>query len=120
MCFQIIAKGYAREPFALSDCGALKFGVRKHWFDKRISVHISETGCACSLLSDAADWNAPLWSLREEILPGLATALKLLHDNFEGGFNLEALWISDTVSLDELVSLIRENSLANFTRYIVQ
>ncbi|HEY9734002.1 MAG TPA: hypothetical protein V6C89_18985 [Drouetiella sp.] len=71
-------------------------------------------------MSDAADWNAPLWSLREEILPGLATALKLLHDNFEGGFNLEALWISDTVSLDELVSLIRENSLANFTRYIVQ
>ena len=121
------ATGYASEPSSDTEDGILSLRVQRNRFDKRVVVHLSDgSDCACSLLHDDADCNEPIWKLRDEVLPKLVQTLTLLHKKFEGGFNFEALWVSDrvkhqpNVTLDELLDLIRENRLGNFTRYIVQ
>ncbi len=127
VCFQLSVIGYAHEPLKISGDEILTFRVNKKWFDKRLFVYLSEdnSGCACSLLGDDADWNQPI-NLRREILPRLAATVVSLHGKFEGGFNFEALWIGDQIkhqakaSMAELLEMINENRIANFTSYLVQ
>jgi hypothetical protein len=88
---------------------------------------VSEAGgCACSFLSDEADWDAEVWSMRPEILDRLARTLELLAASEAEGLAIEALWTGTTaqqtvrVSLAELGPLVRSSRLGTRTRYEVQ
>lgn len=82
-----------------------------------------EGGCACSLLSDDADWNAATWAMRPEILERLARTLQILADEGPSTLFLEALWVGETpvattrVTAAELVMLARSSRLGTRTRY---
>ena len=69
--------------------------VEKHnRLAKGALVFSRDGGCSCSLMADAADWDAPVWALEPEVLEGLAVALQLLA-NEASGFTFQALWIGD-------------------------
>lgn len=75
-------------------------------------------GCSCSLLSDNADWNEPVWELEPEVLEPLAKALQVLGDE-AGGFTFQAIWIGDSAetanesTLSEVLQEIRNNKIRN-------
>jgi hypothetical protein len=94
--------------------------------DKTVRASISEErGCACSLLTDSADWNAETWSMRPEILDRLATTLDVLARLGPKGLLVEALWGGDvaqeTVSVTptEFAEVARVGKLGTHTRYLV-
>lgn len=85
---------------------------------------ISEDGaCACSLLSDDADWNATCWSMRPDALDRLAQTLQILVDEGPRRLTIEALWIGETprdtrrLTRAEFVQLARSSRLGTRTRY---
>lgn len=87
---------------------------------------ISENGgCACSLLSDDADWNADCWAMRPEILDRLAETIRVLVEEGPARVTFEALWIGDApqqttnTTAAELVALARSSRLGTKTRYEV-
>ena len=89
------------------------------------AFHFSrDGGCSCSMMTDAADWNAPQWDLEPATLEGLASALTLLADEADG-FRFQALWIGDTpasesrIFLRELLAEIRNNRVKNKHVYLV-
>jgi hypothetical protein len=75
-------------------------------------------GCSCSLMSDNADWNEPVWELDPEILEPLAKALQMLGEE-AGGFTFQAIWAGDSAettsetSLAEILQEIRNNHVRN-------
>ena len=87
------------------------------------AVISEDGGCACSLLSDDADWNADAWAMRPEILEQLARTLRILADEGPPNLSVEALWVgeapSETASVtpSELVELARSSRLGTRTRY---
>jgi hypothetical protein len=91
----------------------------------QLSISEKGEGCACSMLTDEADWNAPTWDLREEVLPDLALALLFISETASNGFNFEAIWAGDKpeksleVSLNELLELVQQNRVGTKARYIV-
>jgi hypothetical protein len=101
--------------------------VPKRWFGSSVPcVGVSEGGgCACSLLTDAADWNAPTWSMESSLLPKLAHTVRVLGRLAAGPMVLEARWSGDsssssvTLSLEELSTLAEQGQLGTHTRYIV-
>ena len=110
-------------PERLSKASGLS--VEKHSRPVRGSLHVSvDGGCSCSLMSDDADWNSPIWALDPEILEGLARALRLLGAE-AGGFSFQALWIGDKpetrshLQLRELVAEVLNNRVRNKHVYIV-
>ena len=82
-------------------------------------------GCACSLLADDADWNAPAWSFRPEVLPKIANVVRTLLSRARGQVVFEALWIGDdvsrteTVTSQQLLSTIEADRVATKTRYVI-
>lgn len=92
----------------------------------RLSISEAGEGCACSMLTDDADWNAPAWDIQPTLLPHLANSLALISDRASEGFTFEALWAGDKpekyleVSPNELLSIVRENRVGTKTRYIVR
>jgi hypothetical protein len=83
------------------------------------SLHFSRGGgCACSLLSDNADWNNPTWDLDPQVLDGLAKAVTLLGERVSG-FVFQAIWMgdepetTDRVRLEQLLRDIRANAVRN-------
>jgi hypothetical protein len=84
-----------------------------------------EGGCACSLLTDDADWDAPFWSMRPEALDPLAQTLEAVGAAAPEGFTVAALWAGDApsqeqyVSLEGLIALARAGRLGTRTRYRV-
>ena len=82
-----------------------------------------ERGCACSLLSDDADWNAEVWAMRREVLERLAVTIERLVDAAPDGLIVEALWIGDVpertiaVTAAEFGELARTSRLGTHTRY---
>jgi hypothetical protein len=82
-----------------------------------------EGGCACSLLSDDADWNADDWAMRPEILEQLARTLQILTDEGPPNLFVEALSLGEApsemarVTRSELVELARSSRLGTRTRY---
>jgi len=58
----------------------LHVAVTRQWPWSRTALvqgSISEEGgCACSLLADDANWAAPFWSMRPEVLEPLAQTLE--------------------------------------------
>ncbi len=101
----------------------------KTWFRKPSPlVYISElnNGCACSMLSETADWNAPTWDMVLSVLPKLASTVGTIRKHTLHGFSFEAIWIGEeaneevTLSIEQLVTIIRAGQLGTRTRYLVQ
>lgn len=98
---------------------------RWRWARERPArVVVSETGgCACSLLSDDADWGADTWAMRPEFLEPLARTLEFLAEAGPDTLAVEALWIGEApretvrVTSEELVALARSSGLGTRTRY---
>ena len=119
MCLELIvvpaASGLVSAE-ALSKVSGLTVAKEHHPVPN--SFHFSRGGgCACSLLSDAADWDKPTWDLAPQVLTGLAAAVELLHERV-GGFTLQATWIGDKAETTERVpvkQLVRD-ILANAVR----
>lgn len=92
----------------------------------RLSISEAGEGCACSMLTDDADWNAPAWDIQPTLLPHLANSLAFISERASQGFIFEALWAGDRpeknleVSPDELLSIVQENRVGTKTRYIVR
>jgi hypothetical protein len=90
-------------------------------------LNISEPGqgCACSMLHDDADWDAPAWRMRPELLPQLASTLAKNREHSSEPFTFQALWVGDDVyhepqlSVDELRGIIESDQIGTDTRYTV-
>lgn len=89
------------------------------------SLHVSvDGGCSCSLLSAAADWNAPVWALDPKVLDGLARALQLVSDE-AGGLTFQAQWLGDKpetrshLRLRDLLTDVVNNQVRNKHVYVV-
>ena len=84
-----------------------------------------EGGCACSLLADDADWDAPVWAMRPEVREPLAQTLETLASGIPSGTVIEALWVGESAGHDQhvtpagLAALVRADSLGTRTRYVV-
>jgi hypothetical protein len=91
-----------------------------------LSISEAGEGCACSMLTDEADWNAPAWDIQSTLLLPLADSLAYISERAANGLILEALWAGDKpeknleLSPDELLSIVRENRVGTKTRYIVR
>jgi hypothetical protein len=87
------------------------------------AVISEEGGCACSLLSDQADWNADTWAMRPEILEQLARTLQILVEEGPPNLSVHALWVGEPlgetvrVTTATLVTLARSSALGTRTRY---
>lgn len=92
----------------------------------RLSLSEAGEGCACSMLTDDADWNAPTWDIRPALLPHFAHTLKFIFEQAPKGFILEALWADYKplenleLMLDELLDLVWANRIGTRARYIVR
>src|SRR5688572_12017734 len=122
MCLQVFAlPAVANKVSAerLSTVSGLR--VEKRNGELHISV---DGGCSCSLMSDNADWNAPVWALEPQVLDGLARVLRLLAEE-AGGFAFQALWIGDEPMtrsrspLTEVLSDVQQNQVRNKHVYLV-
>jgi hypothetical protein len=92
-----------------------------------VCAHVSDGGgCACSLLSDDADWGAEFWAMRPEILERLADTLRKLASKLSRPVYVEVLWEGEqpksdlVVTPDELSVLARQSRLSRNSRYVVQ
>lgn len=77
------------------------------------------------LLSDHAEWDAPVWAMEPDLLPRLAATVHLLDEQLPQGFALRATWTGSVVRRErqvtatELAQLILASQLNEFTRYRV-
>ena len=83
-----------------------------------------EGGCACNLLADDADWDAPVWAMRPEVLSPLARILEAVGSATSEEWSVQAVWIGMTpqeqrVSVAELVAIVDASQLGTLTRYTV-
>ncbi len=82
-------------------------------------------GCACSLLTDDADWEAATWRMRPEILEPLADTIGALLATSLDHPSIQALWIGEAtgetkhVSPNEVIALTRTSRLGTKTRYVI-
>jgi hypothetical protein len=116
---------------ASSPPGTLRIDIEhpKRWRWARNTVvraYVSEQGgCACSLLSDDADWNATAWSMRDEVLDPLKRTLMWLASELPNGFTVEVLWQGDAVqqevhlTADEIGDMAATGRLGTHVRYVV-
>ena len=90
--------------------------------------NISEDGkgCACSMLTDDADWNAEFWNFEPSVLAPTANLLANIHQRMPNDFSVEAIWAGDkpdetlTVSIDKLKNLVTKNQVNTKAKYIVE
>jgi hypothetical protein len=94
--------------------------------DRAAEVVVSEQGgCACSMLTDQADWSADAWAMRSQVLEPLARTLYTLTQDGPEGMTVEALWAGDEpnqeqkVTAMELSALARASQLGTHTRYVL-
>jgi hypothetical protein len=99
----------------------------KRWFGSKTPYLLpsEDGGCACSLLSDDADWNAPAWAMEAHLRPKLAATLTAIGQAITCPMVLEALWAGDSPSetvdldLEVLSDLAARSQLGTKTRYRV-
>lgn len=138
MCLIIFVEAAAPERELLENAAraASKAGLRVTlghasrwpWARQRpVRASISEDAtCACSLLSDDADWNAEVWAMRPEVLEPLERTLEVLAYQGPERLAVQALWIGEQPELErrvsgsELASLARQSRLGTRTRYVVE
>ena len=84
-----------------------------------------ESYCACSLLTENQNWNSLVWTLKPELLSGIAFLLKEMLWSCIEGFAFEALWLGIPseqeirLTLPELAHLVLANDIRKGTRYLV-
>jgi hypothetical protein len=89
------------------------------------AVVSEQGGCACSLLTEEADWGAEAWAVRPEVLEPLARTLSTLAERGPEGMTVEALWVGEKpgreqkVTARELAALVRASQLGTHTRYVL-
>ena len=82
-------------------------------------------GCGCSLLADDADWDAPAWSMRSEVLPQLGATLAAVRQHTSDGFTFQALWVGETafhdkhVSPEEMRAIVAGGQISTDSRYLI-
>jgi hypothetical protein len=78
------------------------------------------------ILADDADWDAPTWAMRAELLPNLEVTLRSLCEHIPEGFGFVAAWVGDRidrevdVSCNQLIEIVRSSGLNGRTRYRVR
>ena len=101
------------------------FTPRK-WFKKLqpfLQIAEEKNSCACSLLTEDADWDANTWSIIPKNLHLLANTITEIHKKSKSDITLEALWAGDKpikekkISIEEIVNLITDNKLGNKIKY---
>lgn len=82
-------------------------------------------GCACSMLSDEADWNATTWAMLPDALRRLADALAAVDSAARGPWEFQARWLDGSkvsevdITSRELLHLVRRGQIATRSRYKV-
>ena len=118
----------AREIAAASSADTIEVAAAHRLFRRATcDLNICEPGqgCACSMLHDDADWNAPAWRMRPEVLPQLASTLTKIREHSSEPFTFQAIWVGDDVdherhvSVDELRGIIESDQIGTDTRYAV-
>jgi hypothetical protein len=77
------------------------------------------------LLTDNADPHAEFWDLEPDLLPDLAKLMKILRENTQSCFILEACWINEgsskhtKISIEELTKIIEEGKLSTKANLLV-
>ncbi|MBK7585536.1 MAG: hypothetical protein IPI67_35795 [Myxococcales bacterium] len=97
------------------------------WAQKRpVIAELTEDGaCGCSLLADEADWNAPAWTLRSDVVPAIVSALRTLLKQGPPVLRVSALWAGDTpahverISPEQFLALVAADQLGTKTVYVV-
>lgn len=85
----------------------------------RLALH------ACDLLTDEADWDAPIWAMAPVQSAHLADTLSWLLNELRGEATVTALWEGDApdveIQIDRraLIELIRGSGLGTKTRYSI-
>jgi hypothetical protein len=111
-----------------TEIAGVDIGPEHSLFRKRSSVlNISESGkgCACSLLTDDADWDAETWDMHQSSLPKIAQGLRKLRENTKVGFVFEALWQGEKpteekkISIGELANIVESGKIGTKTRYLI-
>jgi hypothetical protein len=109
-------------------CVSVDHASRWPWARERPArASISEDAtCACSLLSDDADWNAESWAMRPEAREALARTIEVPTRQGPSHLTIQAIWIGDisqeevSVNPKELVALAAAGRLGTRTRYLVE
>ncbi len=92
---------------------------------KPVVVYVSEGGCACSMLSDDADWNEAHWSLRPDAAKELATGVGAFAEAGPESFSFQALWLGEradtevAATVTALTTLLRGTGPGTKARYVV-
>lgn len=101
---------------------------QKNWLRRPTGmIFLSEVGkgCACSMLTEAADWGQPYWKIRPEVRPLIAYTVERLASSIKEPFVFKTLWVNDrpkqsmTVTVAELAELIRADMIGQKTKYNV-
>ena len=131
MCLKLVLIVPVSRKAALCDLpatiGPFTVQTQRVWPWSRMATAVLawEGGCACPMLTDQADWNAPFWDLRKDVLPSFADALKSIGLALKSDFEFYAVWQGDQVISDkevnllELMETVQENQLGNRIRYRV-
>jgi hypothetical protein len=92
----------------------------RRWPWSRPVAPEARAGCACDLLADDADWNAPTWAMHATGRAALAATLGALAGVAPGAV-VEVLWAGDAVEREmavtpaELVELAQASALGRGT-----
>ena len=127
MCLGIHVVAPAADAALLDRAAAAARGAGLQAEVRRGVLAVSEDGgCACSLLADHADWGAPTWALRPDVLEPLARTVEAIAAALGARpFTVEACWVGDPVRADvavtarELADRVRANALGQQVRYHV-
>jgi hypothetical protein len=120
---RLASQGSSSEGLEIHFEGTVSFFGRGN---RRLTISEAGEGCACSMLTDDADWNAPTWDIQPTLLMPLTNSLAYISERAANGLILEALWAGDEpeknleLSSGELLSTVRENRVGTKTRYIVR
>ncbi len=96
----------------------------RRWRWSRPEAAQVRVGCACDLLADDADWDAPTWAMHAAGRAALAATLGVLA-GVAPGATVEVLWAGDAAEREvavtpaELAGLAQASALGTRTRYVV-
>ncbi len=77
------------------------------------------------MLTDDADWDAPIWDMDKSKLPRLAQAIHEFAKELTKDFTFRVAWIGEStlrresIELPDLIHVIREGKLENRVEYVV-